>query len=150
MAYQIPVPRGEARVDFPKPVRPEREPDEQVMERIQGKMPGSIQEYRVAKALDTLSLDYVFQYSLYGGTHVRGGIVVDFVVYLPFAHPLEVQSERWHTGKFSPHESFRMRRVERYFKRPVRFVYEDLLDSIPNSVTHVRKVLFSPAIVARY
>lgn len=57
-------------------------------------------EYFVSIALDQFGLDYTFQASYFGGRSVRGGVVVDFIVYTrPLPTPLWVNGEYWHKGK---------------------------------------------------
>lgn len=57
-------------------------------------------EYYVSVGLDMLELDYVFQASYFGGRRVRGGVVVDFIVYTrPLPTPVWVNGEYWHKGK---------------------------------------------------
>lgn len=48
---------------------------------IQGQIPDSRNEWFVALALEKLKRDYIYQYSLGGGSRLRGGVIVDFIVY---------------------------------------------------------------------
>jgi len=93
---------------FPKPRRRKRakpDPDrltlasaeEQLPTVIQGKPVGSKEEARVAVALEILGWQYIYQRSYFGGAHVPGGIVVDFIVLTPITStPLWVNSRYWH------------------------------------------------------
>lgn len=66
---------------------------------IQGRSIGSQNEYNVAAALDSLNVDYEYQY-IVGIAGVRGSQVVDFLVYtVPKPTPLFVHGEYWHKGK---------------------------------------------------
>jgi hypothetical protein len=58
---------------------------------------GSTNEQNVYSALAKLKLDFFYQYPLNGGTSVRGGQVIDFVIWQP-PRPiaLYVQGEYWH------------------------------------------------------
>jgi len=92
------------------------------MPTIQQRKASDLEAY-VARALDKYGLEYVFQYPLFGGTELRGGLVVDFVVYNPFPIPLEVFGEYWHTGTFSAFDRFKLSVEFDYFKRePVVFL----------------------------
>jgi hypothetical protein len=65
---------------------------------VQGKK-ASLNEYNVAKALDTVKLSYEFQLGIAGGRDLLGGIVLDFLVYtIPWPTPLWVHGEYWHQG----------------------------------------------------
>lgn len=67
---------------------------------INGQMPDSVEEYRVAKALWKLKLDFDFQWipPVYIARQ-RGSTVVDFLVKVPPRPvPLFIDGERWHRG----------------------------------------------------
>ena len=75
--------------DF-KPPMPE-------VQRVQGIMPDSKEEYWVALALYKLKINFVFQYQLFGGRKYKGGQVVDFWIYTnPLPTPLLVQGWYFH------------------------------------------------------
>lgn len=96
---------------------------------IQGKQPDSKEEVWVAQALDRLRLRYIFQFEIFGGSHVRGGILIDFLVWAPFATPVEVLGEYWHTGELGADDKFRQGLIEQEFGRKVVNLWtEDLTD----------------------
>lgn len=67
------------------------------VQRVQGIMPDSKEEYWVALALWKLKIDFVFQYQLFGGRKYKGGQVVDFWVYtMPLPTPILVQGWYFH------------------------------------------------------
>ena len=67
------------------------------VQRVQGIMPDSKEEYWVALALYKLKIDFVFQYQLFGGRKYKGGQVVDFWIYtVPLPTPLLVQGWYFH------------------------------------------------------
>lgn len=67
------------------------------VQRVQGIMPDSKEEYWVALALWKLHIDFVFQYQLFGGRKYKGGQVVDFWVYtMPLPTPILVQGWYFH------------------------------------------------------
>lgn len=60
----------------------------------------SLYEWRVAKALDRLKLEYIFQQPIMGGRTLRGGFIIDFLVLTaPLPTPMWVHGEYWHVGK---------------------------------------------------
>ena len=79
---------------FPRP----REDDEDRVMLVKG-MKASKNEYNVAKALDTLGLDYNFQMSIGGARGQSFTTILDFLVYTdPLPTPLWVHGEHWHMG----------------------------------------------------
>jgi len=67
---------------------------------IRGQTPGSVQEWRVALALNRMRMGYEYQKSVLGGRALRGGQVIDFWVYtVPLPTAVYVQGEYWHGGK---------------------------------------------------
>lgn len=75
---------------------------------IQGRSPGSTNEYNVAQALVQLGLDFEYQYMV-GLKGVRGSQVIDFLVYtVPKPTPLFVHGRYWHTGKMAQEDALKM------------------------------------------
>ena len=67
------------------------------IQRVQGIMPDSKEEFWVALALYKLKIDFVFQYQLFGGRKYKGGQVIDFWVYtMPLPTPIFVQGWYFH------------------------------------------------------
>lgn len=96
---------------------------------IQGKQPDSKEEVWVAMALDRLKIGYIFQFDIFGGSHVRGGIMIDFLVFNPFGIPVEVLGKYWHTGELGADDKLRQGIIEQYFNRKVVNLWtEDLVD----------------------
>ena len=84
-------------------------------------------EARVINSLEKYNVDYIFQYSIGGGASVRGGILVDFIVYNPFAIPVEVQGEHWHQEELDAEDRLRAARIEEYFGRELIYLWGDEL-----------------------
>lgn len=96
---------------------------------IQGKQPDSKEEVWVAMALDRLKLRYIYQFEIFGGTSLRGGILIDFLVWNPFETPVEVLGEYWHTGEMGSDDKFRQAIIEQVFnKQVVNLWTQDLID----------------------
>jgi hypothetical protein len=90
--------------------------DETVIQEINGITPDSKEEYWVALALYRLDLEFIYQYSIRGGSSVRGGQIVDFLVYTaPLPTPLLVQGEYWHRGTKNAVSQFKVIEIQRYF-----------------------------------
>lgn len=95
---------------------------------IQGKQPDSKEEVWVAMALEKLLIPYIFQYELVNAW-LRGGILIDFLVLFPFATPVEVMGEYWHTGELGADDRFRQAIIEQMIGRQVINLWtQDLVD----------------------
>ena len=65
---------------------------------VRGKKASSY-EYNVAVALDKYQFSYLFQVDHWGGRRLRGGIVLDFLVFTtPMPTPLWVNGDYFHKG----------------------------------------------------
>jgi len=116
--------------------------EEEQVGTINGQVPRSILEWRVAKALWKLKLEFYYQYPLLGGTALRGGYVVDFLIFsAPNNIPLEVQGERWHTSYFSPDENMRKAIIESILNTEMRYVYENELQTQQDADIAVKKAV---------
>jgi len=80
---------------------------------IQGRPVGSLEELRVALALDKLRHDYFYQFRLYDVRGVKGAYVLDFLVTttIPQSTPLEVYGEYWHEGELGRDDKQREREI---------------------------------------
>ena len=147
--YRFSVPRYEApdlpeiRISDYQFVEPEEEESQEGI--IQGQKSRSTEEWRVAQALWTLELEFIYQYPLFGGTSVRGGYVLDFLVDLiGVPTPLEVQSQRWHSGRFAREERLRAAIIERIFGVQMKFVWDTELTIKGEALIAVREALYKP------
>ena len=80
---------------------------------IQGQKPQSKDELMVAAALDKLDYDYIYQFEIFGGTHIRGGQVIDFLVFtVPLSTPLYVNGRYWHEGENRGEQDLKITEME--------------------------------------
>ena len=91
--------------------------DDEPMGLILGQTPGSREEWRVYLALVRYKLQFAYQVPVRGGRQRRGGQVVDFVVYNPFAVAVPVNGEYWHRGQMAPEERLKLAVLEVIFGR---------------------------------
>jgi len=101
-------------------------PEEQIG-LIQGQVPMSKEEWRVAVALWEYKVRFLYQFDIYGGNTIRGGQVVDFLCWIPFPTPVPVNGEYWHKGQMSPDEDLKMELLRIYFKRDPIILWGDEL-----------------------
>lgn len=110
----------------PAPALKVEKPEDDVIGMVQGIMPGSKNEFYVALALEKLGIEFMFQFALYGGRSVRGGQVVDFVVFNPKAIPVFIQGEYWHNKASENEDIMKQAAAEEYFKtKPVLLMGEE-------------------------
>jgi len=115
-----------------KPVEP------LVLGPIQGRRAGSREEWRLAQALIERRIPFDYQVSVFGGTRVRGGQVIDFIVYVPFAQPVQVFGAYYHSNYQSGEEWLGLRMIERRYRRPVIIIWDYDLESVEEARQAVR------------
>lgn len=103
---------------------------------IHGQTPGSVEEWRVSVALERYKIDYSFQVPLFGA-HLRGGQILDFVVYIPFPTPLQVFGKYWHSGQTRGAESLAVAALMIYYGREPIIIWDY---EIPDQETAFRVV----------
>jgi hypothetical protein len=117
--------RRRVKVEPPLRAKPaKRKPPKNPREQIRGIPVGSSYEANVADALEALGWDYWYQYSVAGGRRLRGGMVVDFIVWTrPAATPIWVNGRYWHARR-SETDKLQQARL----KGLVRFPVTDALE----------------------
>lgn len=84
------------KVKIAKPLKAKAvDPAAQVATTVRGKKASSYEVF-VALALDKLGVNYSFQYAIGGGRAVRGGQMLDFVVWGPIIYVIDVRGGYWH------------------------------------------------------
>lgn len=82
--------------DFKKPVQDEVK-QEEPMGLINGRSPGSKNEWYIAQALWKLGWTFSYQVPIHGGSAMAGGQILDFIVNtIPMRTVLEVDGGYWH------------------------------------------------------
>jgi len=80
----------------------------EVLTQIQGRDPGSPQEWRYAKGLDYLKIRYYYQYEVLQPSGIRGSQILDFLLKTaPLPTPVYIQSY-WHTGEREQESKFKI------------------------------------------
>ena len=152
MDFKFPIPRYQKPalkdMTFERYAVQEVTDEEKLPTMINGKAARSSEEARVAMALDKMGLRYIYQYPVFTG-YLRGGYYIDFVIdYPPRVIPLEVQSERWHTGAFrgafADDERLREAIIEEMFNEQLRYIWGDEAETIEMTYQSVRRVLNEP------
>ena len=82
---------------LPEKIPGDSKPPLPEVQKVQGIMPDSKEEYWVALALYKLHIDFIFQYQFMGGRKYKGGQVIDFwVLTQPLPTPIFVQGWYFH------------------------------------------------------
>ena len=111
------------------------------MPELQGKQ-ASLNEYNVGMALNHYKLRYTFQFTVFGGRSLRGGQVLDFLVYRPFATPLQVFGEYWHTGQLGGDDRLQLALLFQEFKIEPIVIWGEESETVEDAINAVgRKVL---------
>lgn len=94
---------------------PEKDPESEVG-LIQGRTPGSTEEWRVAKGLWRLNHQFYYQY-LVGMRGLRGSQRIDFYVYstAPNVTIIQVFGEYWHSGELGSEDAFKLAQLRQEF-----------------------------------
>jgi hypothetical protein len=121
MVFKYKVPRRGARVAPPPRLKAEKEPE--VMGLINGRVPDSIEEWRVYKAIKRMGLPFRYQIPMGGGRDQRGGVVLDFLVWNPLAIPLPVNGDYWH----STDERIEMAVIANFLKVSIQYVEDHII-----------------------
>ena len=108
------------------------------MPELQGKS-ASTNEYNVGIALDHFNLTYKFQFELFGGRRLRGGQVLDFLVFRPFATPVQVFGEYWHTGQLGGDDKLQLAILFQEFKIEPIVIWGEESETVEDAISAVRR-----------
>lgn len=99
--YQMKDPRGaKVKVPLEKIFESEAKDPDEIVTPIQGKDPGSVEEWRYSKGLDYFGIRYYYQYYVLGATFdAAGSQILDFLADTnPLPTPVYIQGLYWHYG----------------------------------------------------
>jgi hypothetical protein len=114
-AYQFTIPKVRANPIVPQGLNIIVKDTPEAMGTIQGMTPMSIEEWRIAVGLDKMKLPFKYQVPLKGG-YIRGGYLLDFLVFNPFAIPMPVfGAEYWHPSQISENDKLMLIYLQRYY-----------------------------------
>ena len=99
----------------------------------------SLNELMVGTALDRAGIDYLFQVSYWGGRTVRGGQVLDFLVFTPFELPLQVFGEYWHEGQLGSKDKLKLALLEQFFGRDIVVIWSNESMTVEDATAALRR-----------
>lgn len=114
-------------------------PPEDEIRPVQGQLPDSINEWYVALALDKLDIPYHFQVPLNGGRSVRGGQVIDFVVFNPRPVPVFVQGAYWHNIRTDAEDQLKQAEARAHYNTEPILLMEDETNTKDKALRAVRE-----------
>ncbi|MFA6271221.1 MAG: hypothetical protein WC657_08535 [Candidatus Paceibacterota bacterium] len=98
-------------------------------------------EFFFAMALEKFGIEYLFQVWYWGGRTVRGGQVLDFLIFRPFERPVQIYGEFWHKGQMASEDKLKLALLEQFFQQEVLTLwgpdvgtYEDALKTVRNKI----------------
>ena len=83
----------------------------------------SLNEYNVALALEKRELEFEFQVEYFSGRRIRGGQVLDFLVYDPFPIGLQVYGEYWHEGMMASDDQYKLNILTQALGKPPEIIW---------------------------
>lgn len=111
----------------------------QVMDYLVHGKSATSNEYFVAAALDKLGIPFLFQVSYWGGRSLRGGQVLDFLVWNPLETPVQVFGEYWHSGLLGSKDRLKLAQLQMLFDTPIVILWGNETDSYQDALSAVRE-----------
>lgn len=89
----------------------------------------SKEEEWIYNSLKKFKLDFFYHYEIFGGSLLRGGIIVDYAVWRPMLTPFEYFGPYWHAGQLGVDDKLKLIAEEQYFGQPPIVAYgSDIFD----------------------
>jgi hypothetical protein len=118
-----------AKVDRINPIigKPYRQPDEQM---------------GLIVALWNVDVEFRYQIPIQGGSMVRGGQVLDFLLLLPPSpEPLQVFGDYWHRAQMKNEDRFKMAKLKQIYGMEPHILWGSELQTQEEATAKVREVL---------
>jgi hypothetical protein len=141
MVFQYPTRKG-ARADRWSPIieKPPEQPQE-ILGLIQGKEPRSAEEWRVAVALTRFKVEFYYQVPIRGGTMLRGGQLLDFLLFIPNPLPLQVFGEYWHRAQMKNQDRWKLAILQQIYGVEPALLWGSELQTQEEANARVREVI---------
>lgn len=141
MVFQYPTPKG-ARAERLTPIieKPPAKPKES-MGLIRGMTPGSMEEWRVGVALMRYKVDFRYQVPILGGRLLRGGQLLDFLLYIPYALPLPVFGNYWHRAQLRNEDKLKLAILWQIYRVEPEIIWGDEVQTQEDANIRIREVI---------
>ena len=110
----------------------------QVVDSYQRVHRATLNEYNVALALQTCDLLFMFQVDFFGGRSLRGGQVLDFLVFNPMPTPVQVFGDHWHEGQLGTEDSYKLSLIQEQYGRDVVIFFQLDTDTYDHALAAVK------------
>ena len=97
----------------------------------------SVNEYNFAIALQLEEIRFLYQFQLFGGHRMAGGVAVDFLVWAPFTIPVEIVGRYWHQNISK--ERYRKAIIQAYFTHDVVEVTEEQSETVGAARSFIKR-----------
>lgn len=108
---------------------------------IQGRVPMSINEWYVAQALDKEQFHYFYQFAIDGGSELRGGQTIDFLVMNAGWIPVYVNGDYWHNTQNDPELPIKIAAARDRFNREPVIIKEKESNTRAAALAAVRRYI---------
>lgn len=141
MVFKYPTRKG-AKAERVTPImgKPPAKPQE-IMGLIHGRTPDSMEEWRVGVALMRYEVDFRYQVPILGGRLFRGGQLLDFLLYIPYALPLPVFGNYWHRAQLRNEDKFKLAILRQIYRVEPEIVWGDEVQTQEDANARIRKVI---------
>ena len=106
--------------------------------KLRGKK-ASYNELMVGTALERAGLDFLFQVNYWSGRSIRGGQVLDFLVFAPFETPVQVFGEYWHEGQLGSKDKLKLAILEQFFGRDIVVIWSNESRTVEEATAALRR-----------
>lgn len=96
-------------------------------------------EYILHLGLIAENLEFIYEFEIFGGHRMLGGISVDFAVWAPLITGVELQGAWWHRN--SSKERYRAAIISRYFGRPPVYFLEEETEEVEDARSAIKRKL---------
>ncbi len=112
--------------------------DLQVVDSYQRVHQATLNEYNVALALQAVELIFMFQVNFFGGRALRGGQVLDFLVWNPLPTPVQVFGGYWHEGQLATQDNYKLSLIREQYGREVVIFFQLETDTFDHALAAVK------------
>lgn len=123
----------------------QKEPEPPPPARWDGKVIGSVEEWRWILASLYFNVEFGYQVEIAGGNDIAGGLVLDFMMYTkPLWTPVSIKGRYWHSGRTEVQDMIRESRLAQLYKGrilPLISIYSDELPDLDTTKEVFRRTI---------
>jgi hypothetical protein len=92
-------------------------------------------------ALDRFKVNYQYQVPIRGGNLLRGGQLLDFLLFIPTAQPLQVFGDYWHRAQLKNFDRFKLAIIQQIYGVEPEIIWGSEVQTQAEAFIRVRKVI---------